>query len=205
MVATGISLNERFTQMQSKQRQQQQQQGRGRSRSRSRSRRIVDNRAGNTSISAANSRLLQEFKRRHTVQTALKLKRVCVPQKSQPKPNKQTRAQSRTFRVRAAVAGWNSEEMELNNPVEIIAPSAWSLDLPPDSQALSLSFWTWTATLSSILNAIKSKIHPQPIASLQRSLRNASGRGPRVGGVKSLRLAPNGKPVRSNNVTRLAT
>lgn len=79
MVATGISLNERFTQMQSKQRQQQQQ-GRGRSRSRSRSRRIVDSRAGNTSISAANSRLLQEFKRRHTVQTALKLKRVCVPQ-----------------------------------------------------------------------------------------------------------------------------
>ncbi|KAH8418440.1 hypothetical protein KR009_003877 [Drosophila setifemur] len=109
MVATGISLNERFTQMQS---MQQHQQGRGRSRSRSRSRRIVDN-AMNPSVSAANSRLLQEFKRRHTVQTALKLKR--------------------------------------------------------------------------------------------RSLRTTSGRGARVGGVKSVRLAPNGKPMRSNNVTRVAT
>lgn len=108
---TGISLNERFTQMQSKQPPQ----GRGRSRSRSRSRRIVDSSVGNPGVSAANSRLLQEFKRRHTVQTALKLKR--------------------------------------------------------------------------------------------RSLRTTgvSGRGARVGGVKSLRLAPNGKPIRSNNVTRVAT
>ncbi|XP_017046069.1 serine/arginine repetitive matrix protein 2 [Drosophila ficusphila] len=108
---TGISLNERFTQMQSKQPPQ----GRGRSRSRSRSRRIVDSGAGNPGVSAANSRLLQEFKRRHTAQTALKLKR--------------------------------------------------------------------------------------------RSLRTTgvSGRGARVGGVKSLRLAPNGKPMRSNNVTRVAT
>ncbi|KAH8344316.1 hypothetical protein KR084_009593 [Drosophila pseudotakahashii] len=108
---TGISLNERFTQMQSNQAPQ----GRGRSRSRSRSRRIVDSGAGNPGVSAANSRLLQEFKRRHTVQTALKLKR--------------------------------------------------------------------------------------------RSLRTTgvSGRGARVGGVKSLRLAPNGKPMRSNNVTRVAT
>nr|XP_036674884.1 serine/arginine repetitive matrix protein 2 [Drosophila suzukii] len=108
---TGISLNERFTQIQSKQPPQ----GRGRSRSRSRSRRIVDSGAGNPGVSAANSRLLQEFKRRHTVQTALKLKR--------------------------------------------------------------------------------------------RSLRTTgvSGRGARVGGVKSLRLAPNGKPMRSNNVTRVAT
>ncbi|XP_017081709.1 serine/arginine repetitive matrix protein 2 [Drosophila eugracilis] len=108
---TGISLNDRFTQMQSKPLPQ----GRGRSRSRSRSRRIVDSGAGNAGISAANSRLLQEFKRRHTVQTALKLKR--------------------------------------------------------------------------------------------RSLRTngVTGRGVRVGGVKSLRLAPNGKPMRSNNVTRVAT
>ncbi|KAH8264367.1 hypothetical protein KR038_007609 [Drosophila bunnanda] len=112
MVHTGISLNERFTQMQT---QKPQPQGRGRSRSRSRSRRIVDSNAGNPGISAANSRLLQEFKRRHTVQTALKLKR--------------------------------------------------------------------------------------------RSLRNTTvnGRGARVGGVKSMRLAPNGKPIRSNNVTRVAT
>ncbi|KAH8248436.1 hypothetical protein KR032_008441 [Drosophila birchii] len=110
MVHTGISLNERFTQMQT-----QKPQGRGRSRSRSRSRRIVDSNVGNPGVSAANSRLLQEFKRRHTVQTALKLKR--------------------------------------------------------------------------------------------RSLRNTAvnGRGPRVGGVKSMRLAPNGKPIRSNNVTRVAT
>ncbi|XP_017119876.1 uncharacterized protein DDB_G0287625 isoform X2 [Drosophila elegans] len=108
---TGISLNERFTQMQSK----PQPQSRGRSRSRSRSRRIVDSGAGNPGISAANSRLLQEFKRRHTVQTALKLKR-------------------RSLRTNAV-----------------------------------------------------------------------SGRGARVGGVKSLRLAPNGKPMRSNNVTRVAT
>ncbi|EDV47801.1 serine/arginine repetitive matrix protein 2 isoform X2 [Drosophila erecta] len=108
---TGISLNERFTQMQSKLPPQ----GRGRSRSRSRSRRIVGSGAGSPGVSAANSRLLQEFKRRHTVQTALKLKR--------------------------------------------------------------------------------------------RSLRTTgvSGRGARVVGVKSLRLAPNGKPIRSNNVTRVAT
>ncbi|XP_020812747.1 serine/arginine repetitive matrix protein 2 [Drosophila serrata] len=112
MVHTGISLNERFTQMQT---QKPQPQGRGRSRSRSRSRRIVDSNPGNPGISAANSRLLQEFKRRHTVQTALKLKR--------------------------------------------------------------------------------------------RSLRNTAvnGRGARVGGVKSMRLAPNGRPIRSNNVTRVAT
>ncbi|XP_017031120.1 micronuclear linker histone polyprotein [Drosophila kikkawai] len=112
MVHTGISLNERFTQMQT---QKPQPQGRGRSRSRSRSRRIVDSNAGSPGVSAANSRLLQEFKRRHTVQTALKLKR--------------------------------------------------------------------------------------------RSLRNTAviGRGVRVGGVKSMRLAPNGKPIRSNNVTRVAT
>ncbi|XP_039490480.1 serine/arginine repetitive matrix protein 2 [Drosophila santomea] len=108
---TGISLNERFTQMQSKLPPQ----ARGRSRSRSRSRRIVGSGAGNPGVSAANSRLLQEFKRRHTVQTALKLKR--------------------------------------------------------------------------------------------RSLRatGVSGRGSRVVGVKSLRMAPNGKPIRSNNVTRVAT
>ncbi|XP_002095964.2 serine/arginine repetitive matrix protein 2 [Drosophila yakuba] len=108
---TGISLNERFTQMQSKLPPQ----ARGRSRSRSRSRRIVGSGAANPGVSAANSRLLQEFKRRHTVQTALKLKR--------------------------------------------------------------------------------------------RSLRatGVSGRGIRVVGVKSLRLAPNGKPIRSNNVTRVAT
>jgi len=71
---TGISLNERFTQMQSKQPPQ----GRGRSRSRSRSRRIVSSGAGNQGMSAVNSRLLNEFKRLHTVQTALKLKRVRV-------------------------------------------------------------------------------------------------------------------------------
>ncbi|EDX15965.1 GD23878 [Drosophila simulans] len=41
----------------------------------------------------------------------------------------------------------------------------------------------------------------------RRSLRTTavSGRGQRVAGVKSLRLAPNGKPIRSNNVTRVAT
>ncbi|EDX11629.1 GD19666 [Drosophila simulans] len=108
---TGISLNERFTQMQSKQTPQ----GRGRSRSRSRSRRIVNSGAGNQGMSAVNSRLLKEFKRLHTVQTALKLKR-------------------RSLRTTAV-----------------------------------------------------------------------SGRGQRVAGVKSLRLAPNGKPIRSNNVTRVAT
>ncbi|XP_002038316.2 serine/arginine repetitive matrix protein 2 [Drosophila sechellia] len=111
---TGISLNERFTQMQSKQ-PKQTPQGRGRSRSRSRSRRIVNSGAGNQGMSAVNSRLLKEFKRLHTVQTALKLKR-------------------RSLRTTAV-----------------------------------------------------------------------SGRGQRVAGVKSLRLAPNGKPIRSNNVTRVAT
>ncbi|XP_068152367.1 arginine/serine-rich protein 1 [Drosophila tropicalis] len=111
MVHTGISLNDRFTQMQSQAVKQSRPQ---RSRSQSRSRRIV-----NPSVSAANSRLLQEFKRKHTVQTALKLKR--------------------------------------------------------------------------------------------RSLRNTAGggggasRGPRIGGVKPVRLGPNGRPMRSNNVTHVAT
>ncbi|XP_064550149.1 serine/arginine-rich splicing factor 4 [Drosophila montana] len=109
MVQTGISLNERFTQMQSRQ-QQPPAAARGRrSRSRSRSRRIVD-----ATASVANSRLLQEFKRKHTVQTALKLKR--------------------------------------------------------------------------------------------RSLRTtAGGANARLGGIKALRLGANGKPVRLNNGTRLAT
>lgn len=73
MVQTGISLNERFTQMQSRQQQPTEAQRGRRSRSQSRSRRIVD-----AAASVANTRLLQEFKRKHTVQTALKLKRVCV-------------------------------------------------------------------------------------------------------------------------------
>lgn len=95
MVHTGISLNERFTQMQT---QKPQPQGRGRSRSRSRSRRIVDSNVGNPAVSAANSRLLQEFKRRHTVQTALKLKRVRVSQTKPKNPintNKHKRQPSR--------------------------------------------------------------------------------------------------------------
>lgn len=80
MVQTGISLNERFTQMQSRQ-QQPPAAARGRrSRSRSRSRRIVD-----AAASVANSRLLQEFKRKHTVQAALKLKRVRVLTKNKTK------------------------------------------------------------------------------------------------------------------------
>lgn len=74
MVQTGISLNERFTQMQSRQQQPAEAPRGRRSRSQSRSRRIVD-----AVSSVANTRLLQEFKRKHTVQTALKLKRVCVP------------------------------------------------------------------------------------------------------------------------------
>lgn len=93
MVQTGISLNERFTQIQSRQRQPsvggQRERG-SRSRSRSRSRRIVD-----AAASAANSRLLQEFKRKHTVQAALKLKRVCVQNKTK-KLNKRQAIQQPT-------------------------------------------------------------------------------------------------------------
>ncbi|EDW83846.2 uncharacterized protein Dwil_GK13464 [Drosophila willistoni] len=114
MVHTGISLNDRFTQMQSQAVKQSRPQ---RSRSQSRSRRIV-----NPNVSAANSRLLQEFKRKHTVQTALKLKR-------------------RSLRNSAGGGGGDS----------------------------------------------------------------GASRGPRIGGVKPVRLGPNGRPMRSNNVTHVAT
>jgi len=129
---TGISLNERFTQIQSKQPPQ----GRGRSRSRSRSRRIVDSGAGNPGVSAANSRLLQEFKRRHTVQTALKLKRVRVPQNRKLHSDSGNRPDPLYMSMSGSSGLDHPEDIESDPAVEQCAPSARS---PNTLQPLRLS------------------------------------------------------------------